>query len=611
MHNRYQVIFFAIAGVIGVGTSSEALADANSVGPNGINAVVTGLTGAGLNLGQVEPGRPARNPPDTNGNENSVLNIAGLYSSVASQPGPNNAWPDFRQDLHAQSVAGNMVSTGGVTTGVATGARVHSGDTFSNALQMPQYVATTLVTQRTANRASTPAVNLSFGSRLPGGLLYTNVGAVLDGTSLYSHYIDWSARHHQVIYSIAGNETGSSFGFDVPTDTFNGLVVGATTTNDGTLTGVFDRMAGFNVINQLPNGGGQTGRRTIDIVAPGDNLEAVGFTNFGIQPVANGNGSGTSFAAPHVAGTAALLYERASGPNGNLVATLPLVSKAIILNAADKIQGVLDMDRTILRGTVATDNIGGTDATGSGNNWVQQRATEVGRDFVPLDSQLGVGQLNARRTIKQFEGGSQGPGPVRPIGWDHGTVLTGGYERYILPTLEEDDWVSATLCWYRQIELQENLAGGFGVDGEFTAESYIRLNGAGTAPLTPGGYNFQAGDVLLDVNGNNTYDAAMTESFAPVGGAPVVPGLSDLDLYLLPVGWNNLGQAVSMSRSVNYSLEHIFAQVPADGQYELVVNGWNALGGAESYGLAWWTVPEPTTLGSLMFGSLLLLRRRM
>jgi hypothetical protein len=611
---------FRIGLAIGsiVGACSLAQADFNSVDANGVNAVVTGLTGTGVKLGQVEPGRPARNTPDTNGNENSVLNIAGLYSSVAGHPGPNHAWADFRQDDHAQSVAGNMISTGGLTRGVAPGATLHSGDTFSNAAQMPAYVASSLVTQRIARLPGMAAVNLSFGTRLPGGLLYGQPGAILDGNSLYSRFLDWSGPHHQVLYTIAGNETGGSFGFNVPTDTFNGLVVGATTTSTGAVGGVYDRMASFNVTNQLPNGGGQAGRRTIDIVAPGDHLEAAGFGNFAVQPIANGNGSGTSFAAPHVAGAAALLYERSTGPNGNALATLPLVSKAIILNSADKIRGVLDMDRTILRGTVATNNAGGTDATGAGNNWLQQRNTEAGRDFVPLDSQLGVGQLNVRRMIKQFEGGYQpSGGSVGPIGWDLGVVATGDFQRYTLPPLQANDFLSATLTWYRHVELQENLTvvrpGGptaVGVDGEFSAEAYVALNNTGTAPLTPGAFNFAPGDALVDLNGNNTYDAGMTESFAPRAGGNIVAGLSDLDLYVLPVGWTSLADAVMKSISVQYSLEHIFAQIPTSGQYELVVHGWNAIGGADNYGLAWWTVPEPTSM--LVIGGLatLVMRRR-
>jgi hypothetical protein len=78
----------------------------------------------------------------------------------------------------------------------------------------------------------------------------------------------------------------------------------------------------------------------------------------------------------------------------------------------------------------------------------------------------------------------------------------------------------------------------------------------------------------------------------------------------LPVGWTQLTQAVARSTSTIYSVEHVFAQVPAAGNYDLVVRGFSTVGGADqSYGFAWWTVPEPGSMLTIVSVALFALRR--
>ena len=51
---------------------------------------------------------------------------------------------------------------------------------------------------------------------------------------------------------------------------------------------------------------------------------------------------------------------------------------------------------------------------------------------------------------------------------------------------------------------------------------------------------------------------------------------------------------MAQSTSSIYSFEHVFSQVPLAGNYDLVVRGFNTLGGNnQDYGFAWWTDPEP------------------
>jgi hypothetical protein len=585
---------------------------------------VTGLTGAGQTVGILEAdGRPAI-AGDT-GN-NVLVAPTGLFTAT-----PTNSWANFDVGQHAESVASTIISTGPVSGGISQAATLYAADDFDNstygggsAFNLPDvYRNDMVVGQKLYQLANVRAVNMSFGDPIPlsnppqGGNFYGGYGAantVFDGSSQFTRFVDWASANYNAVTTIAGNETGGSFGLDVPTDAYNGLVVGATTTNNGTTSGVFDRMASFNVVNQLPNVPGNTAllRRTIDIVAPGQNLQ-----DAALSPGVLANDAGTSFAAPHVAGAVALLAQDSVNRAMGADSRNQTVERAIILNSADKIQGVLGMDHTILRGTVATNNSGGTDNTGAGLNWVQQRAAEVAggvnRNAIPLDTQLGVGQLNVRRGVIQLEAGEQKPGPVNYIGWDYNKVASatiGGSvsQTYALPPMTGGQWISATLTWDRQVNLNDTLV----ANGRFDAETYIHLNGAvppvpQTAP-NPRSYAYAAGDPLTDVNGNGTFDN-ITESFSPPGANQ--SGLNDLDLYILPHGDANLADAIALSNSSIYNLEHIFFQLPAtitnptNFDIEVLASDLTQTSMlSQNYGLAWWTavVPEPATVSLLAIG---------
>jgi hypothetical protein len=222
--------------------------------------------------------------------------------------------------------------------------------------------------------------------------------------------------------------------------------------------------------------------------------------------------------------------------------------------------------------------------------------------------------LNVRRSVVQLEAGEQKPGNVNYIGWDSNTVASGDTSKtYALPAMTGGQWISATLTWDRQINLNDSLV----ANGKFDAETYIHLN-AGT-PQTAGGggppYAFAAGDTFTDVNGNNTFDN-ITESFSTPAGKS---GLNDLDLFVLPHGDTNLVDAIAMSNSSIYNLEHIFFQLPATivnptlFDIEVLARDLTQTSAlSQEYGLAWWTaVPEPGTMVLIALGaSALLLYRR-
>jgi hypothetical protein len=425
------------------------------------------------------------------------------------------------------------------------------------------------------------AINQSFG-------LGANGSADLTGTSLYTSFVDWSASRHDVLYVNAGNEAGGSRNANIPTDSYNGMVVSFTTQNGGA---VFDDIDGGNRFDRLP----LDGRRTVDIAAPGDNIDMTDFNDV-VTP-----SSGTSFAAPHVTGAAALLQEFTRGQRLAGAARFDAdsqrhqVMKAVMMNSADKRAGVLGMTKTILR----------TD----GDDWITQRAQEVAgtdgpaldRNAVPMDLEMGTGQLNVRRSLTQITPGEYEPGEVPRIAWDYGSVGAADLSltRYQLPVLGKGTWIAITLAWDRQVTLTESIAGF--ANNQFDAETYLDLNTSGT---------HNAGEPLFDLNGNGSFDV-LNETF---GGHT----LTDLDLFLVPRGDDATSGipngAVSISGGSlgpSYSVEHIFANINATQQWDILVRRFGAGAAAQNYALAWWSVPEPTSaaLGLLLGVAALTLRR--
>jgi hypothetical protein len=173
--------------------------------------------------------------------------------------------------------------------------------------------------------------------------------------------------------------------------------------------------------------------------------------------------------------------------------------KAVLLNSADKIQGVLGMERTVLKKD-GTSTWAGSDADTD--------------DEIPLDIEMGAGHLNAKRAYQQFDPGEYGAGgaAVPAIGWDFGaTADIDDIQRYALAqSLPSNQFVSITLAWDRSVLLDLDFDG----DGEF-----------------------DEGDEFLDAT---------------------MP--TDLNLYIVPAGMG-IAQAVAKSIASDTSVEHIFAHI--------------------------------------------------
>lgn len=520
------IIWGLSASCVSVPVLASALQ--TSLGSNGIDALKLhrppyNLIGRKIAIGQVEIGRPGMFGWDKAVSKNRAISLAGVF--LRNGPAKSNSGVD----AHAYNVAGVMVSTDKGLPGISPGARLYSSAVGStkNMGQPEECLSAQHIALQ--NSGDVRAINFSFGEPLNRD---PRPDAVLDGNALLTLCIDWSSRFHDVLYAIAGNQ--GKGGIPIPTDNFNGLNVAFSSRRGGifnkvdvsnlagTNYGVSGRLAGkeFNL----------DGRRSISLVAPGNNI-----------PLLNPDGklnkvTGTSFAAPHVTATVALLQEFSDRQthkkqlNWSVDARRHQVMKAVLLNSADKIQDIgnglnLGMTRTLI--------------DKQNQNWLGSDAYKD--PAIPLDAQMGTGHLNAFRAYKQFSAGQWQPSVAVPaIGWDYRIVNTGASTEYVLAKpLKQGSFVAITLSWDRLVELNDN-------------------------------------------NRNQQYDVG--ENFRD-------RGLNNLDLYLVKAD-TPTDTAVCSSISKIDSVEHIFCPVPATGNYKIRVQFHQQVNETnQPYGLAWWSVP--------------------
>jgi hypothetical protein len=503
---------------------------ANFLDTNGIDALKLhqapyNLTGRKIAIGQVEIGRPGMFGWDKAVSKNRSVSPLAVF--LRNAPAKSN----IGVDPHAYNVSGVMVSQDKAFPGVAPNARLYSSAVGSvKKIGQPEEC---LSAQHIAlqNGGDVRAINFSFGEPLDRD---PRPEAILDGNALLTLCIDWSSSVHDVVYSIAGNQ--GKGGIPIPTDNFNAINVAFSSEQKGIFNKVHvsnltsanqaieNRLAGkeFNL----------AGRSAISLVAPGTNL-----------PLLNPDGklnksTGTSFAAPQVTATVALLQEfvdkqlRTKQPHWTINARRHQVMKAILLNSADKIKDSgdglrLGMTRTL----IDKQNL----------DWLATAAYKNAK--IPLDAQMGAGHLNAFRAYQQLNGGEWKPTlTVPPIGWDYGIINTNSSQEYALEkSLKKNSFVAITLSWDRLVELN-------------------------------------------DKNNNQQYD--LDETF-------VNKGLNDLDVYLVQENGKNDQVVVCASMSELDSIEHIFCPVPTHGNYKIRVQFKKQINKpTQSYALAWWTVPE-------------------
>ena len=525
-HKLFKLASFLLVGA----TVTPALALNYSTSDAGIGAIRLhkapyNLLGRKIGIGQVEIGRPGKFGIDK---------VNSVYTKVDPQAvffRDEPAKPDSNIDNHAFMVAGVMISRDKLLTGVAPLARLYATavGSFSNGGQAEECLASQHIASQ--NSDDVRAINFSFGESLERD---ERDDARLDGKALLTECIDWSARVHDTLYVIAGNQGRG--GIPIPTDNFNGITTAYTTKRNDKFVKV-----DFANLSALPVGIGRTtikreinfgDRRAVSLLAPGSRI-AVYNKEGKLEDV-----SGTSFAAPHITASVALLQEygdrkiKQNTANWTTDARRHEVMKAVLLNAADKIQDtgnglLLDMKRTTISEKNAT--------------WLDSDAYVNPR--VPLDIEMGTGHLNVFRAYKQFSSGKITPKQLAPnIGWNYGQIAVNESQDYVIEQpLKAGSHAAITLTWDRLVSLND-----FNRDGKYTLGEDFRDR-----------------------------------------------GLNNLDLYLIPADKSSNLRSTCSSLSYEDSVEHIFCPIPQDGRYKIRVYYRRQLNEpVQNYGLAWWTVTQ-------------------
>ena len=395
-----------------------------------------------------------------NGHE-TLGNVATFFSDP-SIIGTQLGQTDWHATFVGQVIAGNGIYT--YQDGIAPGATLWSGSIATEWIPSPGSDYSGSFQQTDASLAY--AYDLAIHTGIPDGNNVIRQADVINsswgfidpsGSAPETIFIDSLLRENRVVgVFAAGNSGPAANTVGGPASGFNGITVAALTGD--TTSPAYSQVADFSSRGASDFYNPETATTTsgirpvIDIAAPGDNLTlafyggVTGGHTDGTDPT-GGNGtfyvpnmSGTSFAAPIVAGAAALLTD-AGKTFGVTEMTDPLVIKAALMTSATRIPGwdnAQVVDSGVVTTTQALDLASGAGAL----NLDSAYRVYVGDPTIV--GNVRVGGVNTQLGLT-----GNGGGTVLNRGWDLGEVADGTPTLYSLTEeITAGSEFTATLTWF-------------------------------------------------------------------------------------------------------------------------------------------------------------------
>ncbi len=256
-------------------------------------------------------------------------------------------------------------------------------------------------------------------------ILTMSVGAVFEDwwTRGLEHLAE---KNGLIVFAGAGNGSNVSDPVLYPAAGANVIGVGVVASLESDV--LLDTLERFTLPSAEHSSAGPTAdqRCKPDIVAPGNCLVPSAESTTGYEV----SGDWTSFATPVVAGTTALLVQKAKSDPLLTAAVSPqggnCVIKAILMNSASKLP-----------------------------YWHKGKPGKDDDHEAVLDYLQGAGMLDAPAAYEQLTAGRQEPGKVRLAGWDNNTIDKEPERQhvYVVDVADPQDRIlTATLVWNRHFE---------------------------------------------------------------------------------------------------------------------------------------------------------------